>query len=249
MTQNTLFNPHLEGDPFLLEAGKTGVLLIHGLTATPAEVRRLGRSLYRAGFTVSGPLLPGHRETPAALNATRWQDWYQAAEAAYNGLAARCTRVFVGGESTGALLALLLAARHPEAAGVLAYAPALELRMSFLQKLALPLLALFIPALPKPDLEGNKTWQGYPVNPLKAVVQLRRLQSVVRRELPQITQPLLVVQGRQDMTIDQRSAEMVLNAVKSKAKELHWMEKSGHCVLLEQELHQVTLLTLNFLYK
>ncbi len=249
MDKTHLVNPQLEGDPFLLEAGDTGVLLLHGLTATPAEVRRLGRNLHRAGFTVSGPLLPGHGETPAALNRVRWQDWFQTAEHAYAELAARCKRVFVGGESTGALLALLLAARHPEAAGVLAYAPALDLNAPRWQKLLLPLMALFVPSIPKGDLDGNTTWQGYRVNPLKGVYQLSRLQAAVRRELPQVTQPLLVVQGRRDQTIDQRSAERVYLGVKSTDKALIYMEKSGHCVLLDDELPQVTLQTLNFLYK
>ena len=249
MDKTHLINPQLEGDPFLLAGGSTGVLLMHGLTATPAEVTRLGRNLHRAGFTVSGPLLPGHGQTPAALNRVRWQDWYQTAESAYTELAGRCKRVFVGGESTGALLALLLAARHPEVAGVLAYAPALDLNIPPLQKLALPLLSLFVPSLPKTDLEGNTTWQGYRVNPLKGVIQLLRLQGVTRRELPRVTQPLLVVQGRLDATIDQRSAERVYLGARSPDKALIYMEKSGHCVLLDPELPQVTLATLNFLYK
>ncbi len=249
MDKTHLINPQLKGEPFLLEAGSTGVLLMHGLTATPAEVARLGRNLHRAGFTVSGPLLPGHAQTPAALNRVRWQDWAETAESAYAGLVQRCKRVFVGGESTGALLALLLAARHPEAAGVLAYAPALDLNAPAWQKMALPLLSLFVPSLPKTDLEGNTTWQGYPVNPLKAVVQLGRLQAVVRRALPQVTQPLLAVQGRLDATIDRRSAERVYLGVKSTEKALIYMDKSGHCVLLDEELPQVTLATLNFLYR
>jgi len=250
MNANTaLHNPHLDGDPFELEAGPNAVLLIHGLTATPNEVRRLGRSLHRAGFTVSAPLLPGHGETPEALNQTRWQDWYVAVESVYQRLHARCERVFVGGESTGALLGLLLAARHPEAAGVLAYAPALIIPLSPLAGLALPLLAQFVASRPKSDLEGDLTWQGYRVNPIKAVVQLRKLQAVVRGALPQVTQPLLVMQGRLDATIDPRSAEEVYQGVRSEVKALHWLEQSGHCLLLDKEAPQVTLATLYFLYK
>ena len=39
---------------FLLEGGRTGVLLIHGLTGTPTEMRVLGLGLHRAGMTVLG---------------------------------------------------------------------------------------------------------------------------------------------------------------------------------------------------
>jgi carboxylesterase len=53
-------NPGLEGDSFFCEAGPFGILLIHGFTATTAEVRPLARRLLSVGYTISGPLLPGH---------------------------------------------------------------------------------------------------------------------------------------------------------------------------------------------
>ena len=37
--------------------------------------------------------------------------------------------MIIGGESMGALLALYLASEHPEAAAILAYAPALKLKL------------------------------------------------------------------------------------------------------------------------
>jgi carboxylesterase len=245
-----LHNPQLEADPFFLEGkGQYGVLLMHGFTATCSEVRGLGRVLNRAGFTVSGPMLPGHGTQPADLNRTRWQDWTAAMERAYQDLAGRCQRVIVGGESTGALLALYLAAQHPQIAGVLAYAPALKLPMRWHQKIQLQLFAPFVPFLDKDDLEGNSTWQGYKVNPLKALIQLTRLQDAVRAELPKITQPVLIVQGRQDSTIDPLSPQIVHDTIRSTVKELHWMDNSGHCVLLENEHHLVNRLTIDFLFK
>ncbi len=37
---------------FFFEGGRSGVLLIHGLTGTPREMKMLGKGLNRAGFTV-----------------------------------------------------------------------------------------------------------------------------------------------------------------------------------------------------
>src|SRR5512134_2949565 len=116
-------NPQLEGGAFLWSAGRTGVLLIHGFTATTAEVRPLAKVLRQNGYTVAGPLLPGHGTTPEQANRARWQQWVAAGEAAYRQLAGRCDQVVVGGESMGGLIALYLAAQHPEVAAVLAYAP------------------------------------------------------------------------------------------------------------------------------
>jgi carboxylesterase len=243
-----LHNPHLPGQPFCLEGtGPDAVLLFHGFTATCAEVERLGRVLNQAGFTTMGPLLPGHGTRPEDLNRSTWQEWLEAADRAYASLRARGGRVIVGGESNGGLIALSLAARHPETAAVLAYAPAMRLPLSRVQRLQLRLAAALVPALPKGDLTGNTTWQGYKVNPPKAVLQLIRLQEVVAAQLPKLRAPLLIVQGRKDRTIDPHGAQILYENASSPLKELHWLEDSGHCVLLEAQQDEAARLTLDFL--
>ena len=116
MSSPAIHNAHLDGSPFFLEGGPVGVLLVHGFTATPVEVRSLADRLHAQGHTVAGPLLPGHGTKPEDLNRVRWQDWIDAAEEVYGRLAARSDRVFVGGTSMGAVIALYLASLHPEAA-------------------------------------------------------------------------------------------------------------------------------------
>jgi len=244
-------NPHLPGAPFFWEGGPVGVLLVHGFTATPAEVRPLGQYLHARGFTVAGPLLPGHGTSPQDANRTRWQDWTRAVEASYRQLVARCDTVFLGGESMGGLLALYLASEHPQAAGILAYAPAL-ITVPAYGCYMLPLLALFIRYLPKsnhPPSLVDERWQGYPVTPLPAVAQFYRLQRVVRRRLPLIRQPVLVVQGRLDGVVHPCVPDKVYQAVKSTLKEVHWMANSHHSVLLDGEWEQAAQLTLDFIQR
>lgn len=250
-TLNTfLHNPELQGEAFSLKGTRQdAILLFHGFTATSFEVRRLGKVLNNAGFTTVGPLLPGHGTNPAELNRVRWQAWADYAEKEYQALARDYPRVFVGGESNGALLALYLAERHPEIAGVLAYAPALILPMPGWQRLLLRPLSLFVAAVEKGDLGDDKSWQGYKVNPPKAVLQLLALQAAVRRRLGDIHQPILVVQGRKDKTVNPHGAEVVYDSVSSSFKEFKWMENSGHCVLLDQEVHLVIRDTMDFLFK
>jgi len=250
MGTHLIRNPHLEGDTFFWEADKTGALLIHGFTATAAEVRLLGKYLHERGYTVSGPLLPGHGTTPEEMNRCKWQDWTNAVEAAYKQLAARCERVFVCGESMGAVLALYCASEHPEATGVCLYAPALLVPSSriFLARL----LAPFIPYVKKDagtPSAADARWKGYTVNPLQAAAQLNKMQNETRRRLPRIHQPVLIVQGRLDDTIDPRSGEVILREVASSVKEMHWLEKSTHCVILDQEWEQAAELTLKFMQR
>jgi carboxylesterase len=242
-----LRNPHLEGSPFCWEAGSTGVLLCHGFTATTAEVRLLAQALHVQGYTVAGPLLPGHGTTPQDCNRYHWQDWYSSVEQSYKQLAAHCQRVIVGGESTGALLILRLAAEHPEVKAVLCYAPALRLTLGYGSTLLLYLLAPFLTSIPKAPSTDNNPWQGYGVQPLKGAIQLLRLQKIVIPLLPQIHLPILIMQGRLDPTVHPQAPQVIFDQVSSPIKELHWLEHSTHCVILDKERDLATSLTLDFL--
>ncbi len=245
-----LRNPHLEGDAFFWEGGPDGILLIHGFTATAAEVLPLARHLYGQGYTVAGPLLPGHKARPAEINRYRWRDWVQTVEKAYREVASRCKRVVVGGESAGGLLALYMAQQHPEVSAVLAYAPALKLTVRRRDVALLYLLSPFLESVPKkpgPPTAADALWQGYPVNPLKGVRALLELQRQVQPQLRAITQPILIVQGRLDDTVHPDVPQMIYDGVRSTIKEMYWMEHSSHCVILDQEREQIFALTTQFL--
>ncbi|MEA3308750.1 MAG: alpha/beta fold hydrolase [Chloroflexota bacterium] len=247
--KSALNTTQLPGEPFFWEAGLVGVLLCHGFTATPFEVRALAEFLHERGYTVSAPLLPGHGTTPEEMNRCRWQDWVAALEDAYRQLAARSERVFIGGESLGGLLALYLATEHSEVAGILTFAPALKIR-SRLDRWRVPLLAAFVPFALKPhppESGENATWQGYTINPLRAARELLRLQRVVRGRLERITQPLLVIQGRQDNSVAPEVPSWLAAETRSAWKEIHWLAPSGHCVLLEGKAAQARELALRFM--
>jgi carboxylesterase len=247
MSDALIYNPQLEGDPFLWEGGATGILLIHGYTATTAEVRPLARVLQQQGYTVAGPLLPGHNTRPEDANRCRWRDWVGAVEESYRQLTAHCQRVIIGGESMGALLALYLASEHPEAAATLAYAPALKLKLHPRQIALIRLLAPFVPYIRKQEMGDDPLWQGYTVYPLKGARELLRLQREVRGRLSRINQPILIVQGRLDATVAPTAAEIIHREVRSAVKELHWLPNSQHCVIIDREREQVNQLTLDFL--
>lgn len=242
-----IHNPDLEGGPFFWEGGPVGVFLSHGFTATTAEVRLLAGYLHERGYTVAGPLLPGHGTRPEDLNRVRWPDWVNAGEAVYQQLRARCQQVWVGGESAGALVALYLASEHPEAAGLLLYAPALKLTLRPLDVALLHLLAPFKPYVRKGEIGVPDRWQGYPVNPLKGTIQLLQLQKEIKKRLPRITQPILIVQGRLDTTVHPTAPEIIAQGVRSPVKAIHWLEHSVHTVIIDREWQQAAELTLHFI--
>jgi carboxylesterase len=240
-------NPHLDGSPFLREAGTIGVLLVHGLTATAAEVRPLAVSLHAQGYSVAAPLLPGHYTHPDDQNRVKWQDWTRSVEHAYSELKSLCKKVVVGGESAGGLLTLYLAARNPDIVALLLYALALRLSYRPFEMIGLYCLSPFIRWVPKRNMDSNELWQGYPVNPLKGVVQLRKLQKVVLPRIKQIHQPLMIIQNELDRRVHPSVPDLIYNQISSTVKEIHWMRNSAYCVIIDHEMDKVTRLTLDFI--
>ena len=244
-------NPQLAGDSFFWPAGSVGVLLSHGFTATTAEVRPLARILHQAGYTVSGPLLPGHGSIPQDANRYTWQDWTAAIAMATRELQEGCTQIFLGGESMGGLLALFQAAQMPQAVGVLLYAPAIRFRPRLVGPLT-RVMAPFLSSKNKPHATptvADTRWQGYTVYPLKAMRQLLELQKQVCKRLPKVSQPLLLIQGRNDRSVHPTGPEIINQNVASTIKEIHWLDNSGHCVMLEEQCQQVEDFTLEFIQR
>ena len=62
--------------------GRTGVLLIHGLSGTPVEMRFIANGFAREGYTVSCPQLAGHCQSVEDLRRSTWVDWYTSTETA-----------------------------------------------------------------------------------------------------------------------------------------------------------------------
>jgi carboxylesterase len=250
MKEYVLYNPHLEGESFLWEAGRVGVFLSHGFTATTAEVRLFAKRLYEKGFSVGGPLLAGHGTRPEDLNRAKWQDWVESGEKVYEQLSARCDKVFLGGESMGALVALYLASRHPAVCGVMLYAPAISLTISNVDKLKLYLGSPFMPFAKRGAMDASDKWQGYdPELPTKGIIQTLQFQEAVKKVLPNIHQPIIVFQGCKDTVVSVEAGELILQNVRSTTKEHHWMEGSSHPILLDNELDEVTELSLRFMDK
>jgi carboxylesterase len=248
MTPNSaLVNSHLDSSTFFWRAGKTGALLIHGFIATTATMRGLGESLHARGYTVLAPLLPGHGTAPADLNRQRWQDWTNAVTLAYHELASQCDLVFVCGSSMGGLLSLYLASEQP-VTGLCLYAPAVKTPAP--RQLVARALAPFIPYLTNPVSPANDVtarWSGYAVTPLRAVVELGKLQRETRRRLSRLHQPMMILLGRHDRQIDPRSGEIIIAETHAADKELHWLENSGHSLPIDQDRERVAQLTAQFI--
>ncbi|AKQ63170.1 Lipase LipU [Myxococcus hansupus] len=197
--------------PFELGRGEDVCLLLHGFTGSPWDVRPLGEALAARGLRVVAPRLPGHGTTPQALLHVTWRDWQAAAERALHALN-RGRGVFVAGLSMGALLALGLAARNPEAVRALTLvAPAVRFRgprMFLIRQLArTPVLEWTHPWVAKTgtDISDPEALAEAPVLPAFPVARLRdlcTLQTLAIPDAARVRCPTLVAVAEQDHVVD-----------------------------------------------
>lgn len=247
MTQHS----HLDPSSFFLRGGPVGVLLVHGFTGSPPEMRLLGDYLHQRGYTVSSPRLPGHGTTVEDMNSRKWAEWTGCVEDALTDLQTQCETVFVGGLSMGAVLTLYLAAHHPELAGISVYSPAVVVasRLIYLT----PVLKYLRPRINQSsekdltDPEADLRLWSYEQDPIFAAHELLKLIRRVRRLLPQVRQPLLIIHSTGDTTIHPNSAQFTYERAGSADKELITLHNSGHCITVDSEWEFVAEKTCEFI--
>jgi carboxylesterase len=226
----------------------TGVLLMHGFTSTPDSQRAFGAFLARAGLTVECPLLSGHGTDWREMAATPYTAWIGDAEKAYLRIRKKCRKVFVAGLSMGGGLALLLAERHPEIAGVIAINNVMIFRDPRL--LVVGLLKRFLASTPAigSDLRDPRQKEiTYDRTPTASVHELLKLTRAVRRDLRLVKQPLLVFKSRHDHVIPRVSAVYTYRNAGSADKELVWLDRSYHVATMDVDREIVFKKSLEFI--
>lgn len=248
------------------EQARTGVLLIHGLTGTPNEMRVLGNGLNRQGFTVFAVRLAGHCGTFDDLVETRWQDWLDSACRGLDILAAKVDRVVVAGLSMGAVMALALAAVRPaQVAGVLALSPTFRhdgwsmpryTRLAFLlpwiRALGIGRNRMFFEQEPYGIKDkalrarivasmyaGDSAAAGLPGNPWWSVVEMQKLARFVLRRLASVRAPCLVMHAVHDDIASVSNAQAIVDGVKHAPVELMLLQDSYHMITIDRERRYV----------
>ena len=243
---------------FHLAGGRSGVLLIHGLTGTPTEMRFVGNGLNRAGFTVLGMQLAGHCGDEADLLATGWREWYASVVDAAQRLQQQVDHLFVAGLSMGAILALKLAIDHPDRVdGVGLYgttffhdgwATPMIGRLSFLLPLGIRLgigrnkVSMENPPYGIKDerirhrvvsamLSGDSEAGGLAGFPWPSLAEFQRLSLHVRNRIGRVRAPCVIVHSSDDDIASLRNVRIVERGVRAPVE----------TVLLDDSYHMVTV--------
>lgn len=225
----------LLNEPFYFEGtnGKA-VLLIHGWSSTPYEVRRLGTLLHDCGYTVHGPLLKGHGTVPKDLENVHWSAWLEDVERAYVALKGNHSRVAVAGTSIGSNLAILLAEQHPEISCLVLMATPYKVRMERMSVTVAKMLHWFKKYHRKfypPTFGSARTitrlisYQTYPISSaLETFELIKRTRSII----PRIQQPCFLLQSSHDHVVAQRSLEEIYSHIGSSIKQKEYVRRAYH---------------------
>jgi len=230
---------------FFFPGGGTGVLLIHGFSASPAQMRRLGAALSGRGHTVLGICLPGHGTHITDMERSDWVQWLQAAREGVHRLAKSCTQIFVAGLSMGGALSLILAGELP-VAGVIPIAAPMRLFDPFFPYARV--VKLFIRYREHRNYDPDNI--AYHVTPVRKVEDLRKLMRMAEKGLPRIECPMLIVQGLLDRTVKPKSAQIIYdNAVNCPYRQILYLENSPHVCTYAPEFDKLSSNIIRFIEK
>ena len=253
---------------FYEKHGDDAVLLVHGLTGTPAEMRAVAKRLGRQGFSVMCPQLAGHCGSVDALKRSKWQDWYQTVERAFEALKLTHERVYVTGLSMGALMALKLAEEKGARVSGLGL-----LSTTFFydgwniphqrRKWLLPLVlysplryvvswkenapygikcertrAVVHTALTQRDAKAPEKF-GIFKTPAVTIHESIRLMRSTRKALPNVHAPTLIVHANEDDMASVKNAHYVAKRISSIKVETFFVDDSYHVLTLDKRKYDI----------
>lgn len=234
-------------EPFELPGADAGVLLIHGFSGSCSEIRDLGQVLWRAGYGVYAPALPGHGTTPSDLERVRPEDFFAGAHAAYREIRKRYARVYVVGLSMGGTLGLHLATREPLEGLITISAPVF---MSPLVALSVPVATRFIPD--RHVISNYAAWRGevvgYRTTPISSLLVFLDVIASVRADLAGVTAPVLILHSTGDRTVPVANAPYIAARVSSSTKATRTYRGGRHLLTLPPHLDEVQKDVVRFLH-
>ncbi|MBQ7449958.1 alpha/beta hydrolase [bacterium] len=247
---------------------KGAVLLFHGLTGSPFELKKYAQFLHNSGYDVFAECLPGHGEKFNEIYTVKYQDWLDFAYEKFFALRQKYQKVFISGLCLGAVLALAVGIKfRNEVDGVISLSTTLYLDgwrlpwYKFLIPIGLSTILRFYYCYPECEPHGIKNPKtrnivkkllakgdvGMNDFPMTGIYELLKLSDVVIKDLEKFKAPILLIHSKEDDLTSVRSAEIVYNKISSKKKEKIILYDSYHMVLYDNEKEFVFNKALEFL--
>ncbi len=243
------------------------VLLLHGLSSSPLELRYLARYLHEEGFTICAPVIEGYSAGSAEAPMERW---LEGAIAEFDALAAKYDRVSVCGLSIGGALALRLIRERSNAQALALLSLTLDydgwaipwyrflldwayytpLRNRYRYREAEP-FGLRNEALRAKIARAMQRNAFSEVGPstisLPALHQAARLARSVRKEVAAIANDTLLIHAIDDETSSPRNPRFIIENIGASFLRTIWLDDSYHMITSDNEREIVARETALFL--
>jgi carboxylesterase len=208
----------------------------------PEEMRSLGDHLASLGHTVLGVRLAGHGTQPRDLSRTRCSDWLLDVEDGLALLTQLAQRVVIVGQSLGGKVALTAAASC-RVDGVVALStpygsPRQQLR-SRLGSVLPRLVRKPVAVHPELGLRREAAYPAYAAFPTRIVRELERLDDSLRKALPAIDVPVLVIHSKADPWVPVADAERIYERLRTADRRLLLVEDLGHSLVLDPKRAEI----------
>ncbi|MBT3356331.1 alpha/beta fold hydrolase [bacterium] len=240
---------------FLLSGTKeTAVVILHGWSAFPRQVKALANFINEKGYLVHAPLLSGHGTTPDDLVEAKESDWINDTKRAIKKVKSEkgIKKVVLIGISLGGNISLLVSQEVTVDGIVLLGTP-----IHFKNHLGAWIGSFFVPFFKKYlkknypksiqrdfDFFNTTSYQYYPTICVREVLRSARHCAF---SLRRVTAPLLILQTSKDYVVAKYSPWVIYNSVSSKVKKLQWikLQNEDH-VFIQDEMKDYFDTILNF---
>ena len=233
-------------EPYWLMPEKSkrlGVVLVHGLLASPAELSDFGKQIAAAGYPVIGVRLQGHGSSPWDLKESSWMDWLASVRRGIRIMTPFVDQICLVGFSTGAALSLIAAARQPDKVTAVASCSA-PYKMRNRNLVVVPFVHSANEIVRRlSDRDGLITFRpnqsehphiNYFNIPIAALNEMRHMIDHMDEELPRIAVPTLILQGSNDHVVDSDSAGLIVEKMTlAPWKRVVMIESDRHGILNE----------------
>jgi len=200
-------------------------MLVHGFTGTPVDMHAIADLLFGMGLDCHVPLLPGMGPDIANLPEATAGSWREAVLDQWNQFTSRFRRTLLVGYSMGGAAAIQMAAQAPpELLVLLAPFHRINDRRAVLLPVARKVIRefnllgavdfgnptvrqWFKAALPDVDIddpENQRKLRDETGIASGTIDELRRFGTIAWREARQVTAPVVVIQGHQDIVVNPR---------------------------------------------
>lgn len=248
------------------EPAQKAVLLFHGMTGTPFEMKKYASFLFKNGFDVYCYCLPGHGDHPVGIYSVKWKDWIDFSSEKYLKLRTSYKHFFLGGLCLGAVISLNLAQKHKDITGIVCLSTTLFLDgwtipwYNFLMPVGLYTILRYYYTFPEREPYGiknevirrkisklmSKNTVAMDHYPMSAIYELLQLSKYTRRSLNRVDVPCLIVHSMDDDLTSIKSAKLVYRKIASDKKEMLILRDSYHLVIYDNEKELVFKKSVDF---